>query len=232
VNDDLLTMLAASAVRQRDLDADGALSPLLDELGTGLARTEKPRRRFLAERRARVIAACALGTVLVAGGTAAASGITPLNTGLFGSSHMTENDTSEWLQLDSPRLPAAIDAYGKAVPLPPGGDWSYAKRTLPTKQPSLMQVTGVKSTLAMQSACQWEYYWLDSRRVHDAKGTRLAARTIEALPTWPIFTAVDGGGLVASYQKVADGVRRGNAAPLQQEVAANCTPAMWPGAAK
>ena len=73
----------------------------------------------------------------------------------------------------------------------------------------------------MQSACQWEYYWLDSRRVHDAKGTGLAAGTIEALPTWPIFTAVDGGGLVASYQEVADGVRRGNAAPLRQDVAAN-----------
>ncbi len=225
---DTLDALVAGAdpTRAYDPGSDAELSPILSALCAGVPAASGVRAGGRKRRRLMITGVVAAGT-LALGGTAVASGVIPLHTGQHGRPGLTESDTSEFLRMDSPELPAAIDRYGRGIPLPPGGDWSFAKRVLPAKVPTQMQVTGLKATLALQSACQWDMYWLNARARHHSPQVRAAQRTLDAIPTWKIIIATDGGGMADSFRQAAAAARHGDPRLVRQHVAANCDPAMW-----
>lgn len=224
---DPFDMLVADAdpVRALGLGSDGDLAPILAAMRADVTATAEKSRPV--RRRRRFVVTGIFAATLAAGGTAAASGLIPLHTGERGAPGMTENDTSEFLRMDSPELDQAIDTYGREFPLPPGGDWSAAKKALRAGEPTAMQAKGLRGALALQAACQWQMYWLDSHTRHDTRKLRDAQRTLDEVPTWSAIAANDGGGTVDHLRQVAVAARRGDPGPVRQWVAANCTPGMW-----
>jgi hypothetical protein len=190
----------------------------VDALDDARNRTDPARRR----RTRRTVASLALAATLLAGGaTAAAAKWSSAHTGEFGQPGMTENDTSEWLDLgadDAPRIAAHL---AEGISFAPG-DSAQAYIPSLVRTPGLMQVTGVRRYLTDDALCGWWGSWLQAEREGNATDQARATAVLQAAPTWPIIVATDGGGVVTYDEKIAASAQRGDPSIVQQAFTANC----------
>jgi hypothetical protein len=235
-SDPLLDLVARAApVRDEELPADlpDALADLAHALvvsGEGM-----PHRR--SRRRLMVLALAALAVPGAGAGAWALSS----HTGLFGAPHMTENDTSEWLNpagADFPQVAASL--VPSELPLPPGISWADEVRRIvaidrqPTpppgdRRPGLVQVTGVRSQLAFRARCAWETAWVRRQEAGDLVGARAALAVMQASVDWPLIVATDGGGVRDAFRRVNAAAARGNVGAVRHELGLNCGSAGYEG---
>jgi hypothetical protein len=180
-------------------------------------RARKTRARL---RRRRVVALLAAGAVLAAASAAGASWL-GAHTGIFGQPGLTENDTSEFLRIGSPEMAAIARDYGRDYPLPPGGSYDPAIAQLVHGE-GLIQATGVRSLVAMASACQWEREWLRAHVASQARRARRAEAVLSRVPHWRVVRATDGGGIVEWHMRIARSARLGAAGLIRRDLAINC----------
>ncbi|MEO3785336.1 hypothetical protein ABGB12_18560 [Actinocorallia sp. B10E7] len=197
----LNAMLEASRpVTDAQLAEDPQVSALLAEIGRGIA--ARPRLRLLGGggRRRSVVAAAAAAAaviaipvaivdrqdgrpdvqrVVTAPPTSTPAG-PPLRTGRF---EPLEDgpDHSEWLNLESPELPAAIEEFGSEFPLPPGQDWSFLQR--PGLWRGQTQETSLRRGIAAQARCQWMRYW----KVSGPSGREAARKMLVRTREWSVY---------------------------------------------
>jgi hypothetical protein len=216
-----LDALLAEAATARERPAPSTeLNAALDDLAVRIKRVPLQRRPG----RQVLVAAAIAGSVAL--GTPAAAGWVSARTGWFGSSGMTESDSSEWLRADSPEMPGIVEDHGRAYPLPPGGSYAGVVERLRggagRTGPALVQDTGVRALVAWESVCQWEAVWLAADEAGDADRRRQAATILDDSAGWPIFSQVDGGGVLEWRRMVGSSAAEGTRAPVEQDFRANC----------
>lgn len=224
--DDLDRLLAERAGPDADAldtpEINAALDALGDRILAGGTRVLPRRRR----RGAVVAASAALAAALAVGAPAAASFI-GLHTGEFGKPGMTENDTSEYLRMDSPEMPGLIDKYGRDYPLPPGGDYQRVKeryrRAVAEMGPIGVQDTSVRADVAREVSCQWNLYWLDGYDRHDAARQAAARKVIDDVPSWEVLKRTSDNG-TDWEQRFAKAASVGNASAFRDLYSISCGP--------
>jgi RNA polymerase sigma-70 factor (ECF subfamily) len=222
--DDLDRLLAEHAGPDVDALDTPEINTALDALGDRILAGETrelPRRR----RRGAVVAASAALAAALAVGAPAAANLIGLHTGAFGLPGMTENDTSEFLRMDSPEMPALIDNYGRDYPLPPGGDYERVKesyrKTVADVGPTEIQDTGVRADVARVASCQWDVYWLDGYDRHDAAQQAAAQKVLDAIPSWEILKRTSDNG-TDWEQRFAKAARTGNVPAFRYLYSVSC----------
>ena len=209
----------ADPARSYDL-ADAAVEAALTDVALAAIQTPQSRRTRVL-RPSRLVALVAAAAVLVGASVAGASWL-GAHTGIFGKPGMTENDTSEFLRIGSPEMAAIARDYGRAYPLPPGGSFEPAVDQL-LHGDGLIQATGVRALVAMASACQWEREWLRAHVASEVPRARRAVAVLSRVPHWRVVRSTDGGGVVASYERIARAARRGVEGPVRRDLAVNCS---------
>lgn len=194
--DDLDRLLAEQSGASVDALDTPEINAALDALGERIQAGETglpPRRR---RRRVALIGAAALAAALAVGAPAAADWL-GLHTGEYGLPGMTENDTSEYLRMNSPEMPALVEKYGRDYPLPPGGDHSWVLRYYQKASENgdvMIQDTGVRADVARDASCQWQTYWLEGHDRHDAKQKAAAQNVLDDIPNWEILKRTSDNG--------------------------------------
>jgi hypothetical protein len=141
------------------------------------------------------------------------------HTGVFGPAG-TESDNSEWVRMDAPDFPAALNRLvPRHLPLPAG--WTWQPKTeefiaAGRREPILKQVSGIKGEYAMYAQCAWTVEWLTARRSHDEERALAAVDVLRQVPTWPEIAAIDGGGLRESFGQRAEAAARGDEAYVRE----------------
>ncbi|SHN47218.1 hypothetical protein [Cryptosporangium aurantiacum] len=226
-HDELDALLAArTGPSTADLDTP-EINAALDALGERIVagKTAGPSLRPRRRRAVIVAASAALAAALAVGVPAAADWI-DLRTGQFGPPGTTEQDTSEYLRADSPEMAALVEEYGRDYPLPPGGDWSERLQVIRSYagpgESGLIQETGVRLELAMESACQWQGYWLEGHDRGDAAQMAQAQRTLDDIPDWRVLRErSDDDGIY--YLKIAKAARLGDEPSVRYLYDLNCS---------
>jgi hypothetical protein len=175
-----------------------------------------PAPRPASRRRRRLVAA---GTGLVAAvaiGVPAAAGGLSAHTGLVGRGG--EDGHSERLRLDAPDVGEVYGKYTSRHSLPPGGSWDefLARMTRPDADRGEASEEVVAQWVAWEARCQWERAWL--------RGEPAAQDALNAMTTWPEFTAADAGGQGAEIlRRIAASTRAGDDTMLKRDLKANCS---------
>jgi hypothetical protein len=174
-----------------------------------------------------VAAAVGVGLVVVGGGAAAATWSSTF-TGIFGAGGQSENDTTEFLDVSAPDFAAVALQLGADIPFPPG-DSAAAYVPIVFGSDGLVQVSGVRMTLALDAVCAWSGVWLQATAAGDAAQSHAAATVLGEAASWPAIADHDGGGVVVSLQRVADAAAAGDDGPVREHWEANCTslPTAW-----
>jgi hypothetical protein len=202
-----------------DLDCEEGFAALLG--GLPQVRARPKRRRLLI-----VLAAVAAGLTGV-GGVAVATGGT--HTGLFGLPGATENDTSEYLDLNAPDFRDAALQYASGFDYAPGYSAQMYLGLLDPRHmdaetaPELrgrgyiMQVTGVRGSGLTWAFCSW------ARTSTTDPG---ALRHMRRLADSDLARRIN----LRSYNlRLVEQAEQGNPAPLQQYAEINCPrPLPWP----
>jgi hypothetical protein len=180
---------------------DDVLAQILESDAEGVIR---PLRRRRMPRKA---ATLAIAGVIVASAGAAAAVKGGALTGLFGASGMTENDSSEYVNIAAPNFPALAHQLGdqlrsEGLRFAPGinadqmvdtlvketqlmvsrqerGNSAAAKAT--RQHGSFMDVTGVKGRIAGLAQCTWQQSWIQAYQASDAPGKVTAINGLIAL---------------------------------------------------
>jgi hypothetical protein len=201
-----------------------AAPPLLAARGetAALRRRSPPRKR-----RRKVLVAAAGGVLAATAFAPTAADWVGARTGWFGEPGMTENDTSEFLDLSSPEIAEIAWQLGARYPLPPGGSYDDAIARLRNTdgEMHLMSESGVEAFMAGDAACQWERAWLAADASGDAAAALRAVAVLREVPTWEAIVAVDGGGVVELWTEVADAAARGDRSIVERDVELNCATA-------
>ena len=219
MHDELMERLAAAApLSPGALDeTDELIGGLAAAIATGPARRRRGRRRT---------ALIALAVLAAGAGTAAAGTELAARTGWFGNPSHTEEDGSEWLRTDAPDFGEVLRGLvPRELPLAPGVAWEpeIARQVaLGRSQPALQQETGVRATFASYARCSWAVAWLGAERAGDAVLRVRAERVRAQAPSWPIFAAVDGGGVRDLYAARAAAAARGDVAAMREDAAVTC----------
>jgi hypothetical protein len=125
-----------------------------------------------------------------------------------------DSDVTQRIQGDAALRAVAARLQG-TVALPPRGtfdniDWKSIGSSSPA---------GVQSFLEYNASCQWYRYWLSGRTSGSKDAAATALGVIQQIPDWPSFQGQDSGRAAAVLaQAAADD----NAAPIEQQIAANC----------
>jgi hypothetical protein len=147
-------------------------------------------------------------------------------TGIHGSG-VGEEDTSEYLLSSTPDYRQAVESLRPAhIPLPPGYEWRKAVDlfTAWDSEPTMYSATGIKDIYAGFAACAWEAEWLAGRRAGDAGRVRAATTVLAEARSWPDAGADKTGGARRQRDEIATSAANGDAAPLRQDIKANCDP--------
>jgi hypothetical protein len=175
-----------------------------------------PAPRPASRRRRRLVAVGAGLAAVVAVGVPAAAGGLGAHTGVVGRGG--EDGHSERLRLDAPDIGAVYAEYTSRHPLPPGGSWDpfLARMTRPDAELGEASEEVVAQWVAWEARCQWERAWL--------RGEPAAQDTLDAMTTWPEFTANDADGQGAKIlRRIAATTRAGDDTALKQDLKANCS---------
>jgi hypothetical protein len=212
-----------------DVDRDALASSSLD-LARAVASV--PRRGRGPSRRV----ALGVGALLIAAPTAAAAaGLDPLHTGWFGDPvHNTEDaDTSEWLNICSPAYVAVIRAHQPASELPTGWSWDRATETLVTEARAnpdcgsggagaMQQEIGVDSSYARYAICAWSARAAEAATTGSDTERERAGHALKTLANSKLNHAIDGGGIVAFDNRIADEVLAGDVEGARERAENNC----------
>jgi hypothetical protein len=218
ITDPLDRLLEATATAS-GVSPSAELDAALEDMAGQIKRNSQARSR----RRRTVVVAAIAGSIALA--TPAAAGWVSARTGWFGSPGITENDTSEFLRQGSPEMAAIVENHGRDYPLPPGGSYAGVVERLrrnTVDRPEVIQNTGVRALVAKESVCQWEALWLSADNVGDAERRTKAGVVLEEAAGWPIFSQVDGGGVVELRREVGSAAAAGTRAPVEQDFRINC----------
>ena len=218
-HDGLMDRLAAAApLPPGALDGtEELMRALAAAVVTGPARPRRGRRRT---------ALIALAVLAAGAGTAMAGTELAARTGWFGTPSHTEEDGSEWLRTDAPDFGEVVRGLvPRELPLAPGIAWEseVARQVeMGRRQPGLQQETGVRATFASYARCSWTVAWLGAEEAGDAALRLRAERVLAQAQSWPIFAAVDGGGVRDLYAARAAAAARGDAAAMREDAAVTC----------
>jgi len=208
-----------------DRELDEVFQAVVKDVGVDLSAKRKARPR---RARRTLVAGAVAGAVLAAGGVAAAAVWTSAHTGRHGTAGLSENDTSEWLDVAGEDFPSVARHLGQSFPFPPGdGGDAYIPGQFP--HTGLMQVSGVQRTLAMDAACAWQGYWLQEHDAGRAAEADAAVTRLQQVPTWSAITANSASSVVALYRTAAEAARSGDAATVRQVWSVGCSdlPQRW-----
>lgn len=225
-DDDIDVMIRAAAKRDEPSTAD--LDRLLRVSATR-ASHRRGRRWLLAP--AAVMAVLMGGLGLTGGLPAIAETVQHLaaQTGIFGDGlgpggsdsgkHYTEQDKSEWVNLNSSDFVTyAVRLMPSYVVLPAGTNRArFASNVahilhdgLPTNQEAVMQTTGVRHAFEIGAQCIWYHDWKDAAQSGQSSEAARAAKEYLSSATWPLTVATDGGGVVANNKAIYHAAAGGN----------------------
>lgn len=217
--------------RERDLlrraapvhDADLDTPEIRTALATlGAAIPDEPAGRRRGSRTRMVIIGVGVTAAMAVAAPAAAAAL-GLWSGHFGSPESTEEDGSEYLNVESAEFPAFARGLVAHLPLPPGENLDHEIATI-ARVGGLMQDQGIAGQLALNAACTWTGTWLAAHEDGDETGMAAASRVLDAIPTWPEIVTVDGGGVVDALRVRAEGARAGDPSSFRAEYDLNCLP--------
>jgi hypothetical protein len=161
--DDLEEMVRAAAP---PVSVEGA-GVAAREVASAVAKRYRPRSRRLTRRG---FAIAAVGAVLLPATAAAAVLHFTAETGQYGKPGLTENDTSQYINMcasDIARYVGTLEPKTRA--LPPGVTWdglaanylaTFRSGCPPQGPGEITQVTGIKTSLLIFSTCSWENWAL------------------------------------------------------------------------
>lgn len=229
MNDDQVDQLVRSAIPHPE---DWLASLPLERAEAALCEEIMARPKLVAvpssRRRRRLVKVMAAGALALSLTAATWSAVGPW-TGLFGGGPGSEEGTGEFIRLDVDGARPVLDRIAKRVPLPPGGSFDQAKANLQRppdvdgdRRGHVMTESGIESTFAGVAACQWTGFWLDGYQRGDAAQMAQAQAVLDAIPTWPIITASDGGGYGPLLARRAEGARTANPDLFLPEYQLNC----------
>lgn len=134
-------------------------------------------------------------------------------TGIFGDGlgpggsdsgkHYTEQDKSEWVNLNSSDFVTyAVRLMPSYIVLPTGTDRArFASNVahllhdgLPANQEAVMQTTGVRNAFEIGGRYLWYHEWRDAAEAGRSTEATKAAKEYLTSSTWPETIATDGGG--------------------------------------
>lgn len=133
---------------------------------------------------------------------------------------------SEWVDTSAPDFPEYLRAtFWTDATLPPGmshDDLLERIIEVHTTNPGLTQEVGFRRFYEVVAQCGWMSEWRQATLRSDDNAVRIAAAQLQAATTWRGIVTTDGGGIVESYQEVANAVATGDAAtvaasPLHRE---------------
>lgn len=158
-------------------------------------------------------------------------------TGQYGLPGLTEEDTSQWLNVVAPDfVDYAAGLWPEGVSLPPGYDLDQVARAEAAWQQQVsveaaaeagdpggavwQQVTGVQAGFAFTAQCAWM-----DQAVMAGPGSaeRDQALTVLAQSTrWPVLVATDGGGVEATVIEALAAADAGDPGPLNDLYQRDC----------
>lgn len=201
------------------LGAIGSASddPTLTNAGRDAARALRRSRR----RRRRILTGAAGLAVLAAAAPAAANYI-GLHTGHYG---VDGSHYGEFLNLNSPEGIQLLRHYESQYPLPPGGSWKVMEQRFLNGPAGQGQAGVFEEAVGGEAQCQWTRAWLGAETAGDATTAESTAAVLAKIPTWHVITAYEDEtrGVERLARTVADAAVRGDRAPAQAFVAANCS---------
>ena len=122
---------------------------------------------------------------------------------------------------DAAEFQAELDAAMAAVPLPAGVEWPDHLRVEPDVSYSR---GGARSWVESNAVCIWLGEWLDARTHGEADRERHAAAQVAAVRSWPSWDSPFWTQSVRDYLgPVLDAVAAGEMAPVEAEMATNCS---------
>jgi hypothetical protein len=202
-----------------DLAALAAAPPdaTLSAAGRHAARALRRSRR----RRQRLLTGAA-GLAILAAAAPAAATYVHLHSGHYG---LDGPRYGEFLNLDSPDGIRVLHKFEADYPLPPGGSWDAMEHRFLSGPPGLGQVGVYEEAVGGESQCQWTQAWLAADATGDRTAADAAADVLAEIPSWHVITAYEDEtkGVEILARQVADGAARGDRAPAQQYVDANCS---------
>ena len=228
MTDDLTALLTAS----RPPVDETALCEASVDLARETVRTSRVAR---ARRRRRLVGVVA--SVAVAVPATAAATYWTAHTGEHGDPSLSEENASEWLDVCAPDFASvAAGLAPTSLALPAGVSWAAATDRVVgswtagcEEGPSRTQSDGVRLSYEFYAGCAWGVAWLRADDRGDRAARAAAAAELRRQAESPLVADNDGGGMVASLTRVADAAAAGDAGPVRDEVAANCTTAWFEG---
>ena len=228
MTDDLTALLLAS----RPPVDEAALCEASVELARETVRTSRVVR---ARRRRRLVGVVA--SVAVAVPATAAATYWTAHTGEHGDSSLSEENASEWLDVCAPDFAkVAAGLAPTSLALPAGVSWATATDRVVggwtsgcDQGSSRTQADGVRLSYESYAGCAWGVAWLRAEDRGDQAVQTDAVAGLRRQATSPVVADNDGGGVVASLTRVADAAAAGDAGPVRDQVAANCTSAWFEG---
>jgi len=167
-------------------------------------------------------------------------------TGTFGNAEMSEEDSSEWIDLLAPDAREYIaSVYPDYLPVPSGIDAQQFRLTVAdsiiatarttSEQEGgggvLQQRTGLVRSFEQTAYGEWIRTWLVADKAGDLVARDAAAAVMQKATTWPAFVATDGGGIIARMQTFADAAHDGDRDGMQAAAQYNLVdgPGGWDG---
>jgi hypothetical protein len=197
------------------------------ELAGSIAISE--RRPFLRRRSKRLVALGAAGMILVPGAAVAATMHFTAQTGQYGRPGMTENDTSEFINMCAPDIRAFVATLAPTTrPLPAGTTWPHLIDEVaapatgdcpPTGPGEIQQVTGLRVRLLMATTCPWDIDFLHADSAGDATESRYAGQQLAG--TYDAINALGGYG-DDNWKPLRDAAAAGSRPLIERDYRANC----------
>jgi hypothetical protein len=146
-----------------------------------------------------------------------------------------ELDRSQRVLIDSPQFVETVKRAAKDYPTPPGGTVARAitvmryERSGP-RSDLYLSTAAIRIDVALDSASQWQGYWLAGQRRGDATQMKAGRRGLDAVAHWQLLiTWSDDDGKF--NRRIADAARRGDVRPIAEAYAPYTTPIpafTWP----
>lgn len=199
-----------------------AVTELVEEI------TTTQRRPVLGSRKRRLAAVSAAAVVFVPTAAVAAAHFAA-ETGQFGKSGATENDTSQYINACAPDVAsymATLEPHDLA--LPTGATWAQIRQRLlaawqvtcpPRDTGSVVQVTGIKEGYITGSECAWEKDFLAAKGSSAGDERQRAAAALGHAEDALMALHVDGDGGETARR---DHMARGDAAWIAYDYQVNC----------
>jgi hypothetical protein len=138
-----------------------------------------------------------------------------IRSGLFGTGGEAV-EGEEFYRTEAPEITGVMRELAAEFPLPPGADYGRLMARYPTREPMLVQRTGLGQEVSFYAACAWYRHWLAG----DAAQRDRAQATMDTIASWRYWRFAGDGGQI--FGRIAREARAGDDTTLKQFVTANC----------